>query len=152
MPEIRLATLADVPDIVRLGLRFLRESSFAAAIAENPAQMAQFAIEIIGGVRDGVIYMAEGADGRPVGMVGGLHYVHPISGEAMVTELFWYAEPEACGTRGVRLLKALERWTVERGAAVLQMIAPIGADRVTGLYQALRYTPVEVAWQKRVGA
>jgi hypothetical protein len=149
MREIRLAEHRDIPEIVRLGLRFLRESVFGTAIAENPDQMTTLAGAIIDGRQPGVIFMALDAEDHAIGMVGGLSFVHPLSAELMVTELFWFVEAEARGSIGVRLMKALERWAQQSGAVAIQMIQPFGAERVAGVYEVMGYAPIETAWQRR---
>jgi len=151
MAAIRLAERRDIPAIVRMGLRFLRETVYAGTITESPDQMARIAGQLIDGEMDGVLYVAPDASDKAIGMVGALRFDHPLSGDSMVSELFFWAEPAARGMTGVRLLKALEKWAKDRGAVACQMIAPHGYDRVAGLYEALGYRPLESAWMKRLG-
>lgn len=147
MASIRLATVADVPAIVRMGLRFLRETVYAGTIAENPAQMARLATQLIDGTLDGVLFVAPDEIEGPVGMLGALRFDHPLSGESMVSELFWFVAPDHRGAKGVRLLAALKRWAKERGAVGLTMIAP--TPDIEQLYDAMGFQRVETSYMQR---
>lgn len=140
---IREATEADVDSIVAMGRRFLSETRYRGTIADNPAQMAVLARNLITN-EVGVLLVSEAA-GVLTGMFGAFLYVHPISGERMATELFWWVQPEHRG-HGIRLLKHAERWARGQGAKALQMIAP--TPDVEAIYSALGYSQVETAYQR----
>lgn len=143
---IRQATVSDVPDLVTMGLRFMRETSYRGQMAENPAQIAAFIASLIETPAAGTVFVSERA-GLVTGTIVLLRFVHPFSGEVVVSELAWWVNPEARGD-GVKLLKRAEAWAVEVGAAVMQMIAP--TPQVAALYARLGYTRLEEAFQRRV--
>ena len=139
---IREATTADTPRLVEMGECFLSNSVYAA-FPINREQMAQ-TVELLLTSPIGRIYVAE-RNGDVVGMIGGLLFRHPISGEATVSELFWWVEPEHRGC-GIRLLKRAEEWAVEVGAVRMHMVAPTA--EVGQMYLRLGYSPLETTYQK----
>lgn len=140
---IREATAADVPRIVAMGRRFLLETSYRGVIEDNPAQMEVLACQLLESPV-GVLLVSETC-GELTGMLGAFLFDHPISGERLATEIFWWVEPEHRG-HGIRLLRRAEAWAKSNGAAKLQMIAPTPA--VARIYEALHYAPIETAYQR----
>lgn len=141
---VRFATAEDVPDMVAMGTRFLR-TIYAGLIVGDEATMTALAHGLLANP-DGVWLLAE-RQGVLVGMLGGLAYRHPMSGEPTAAELCWWVQPEARGC-GLRLLKRFEQWAREKGAVVLQMIAPTAETET--LYQRLGFDRVEVTYQRRL--
>lgn len=141
---IREATLTDVDGLVRMGLQMRASTSYAATVAENPAQMRKSAIDLI--TQLGVVFVAED-HGALVGMIGLVAFDHFISGVPTVSEAFFWVDPEYRGSVGVRLLKAALAWATDHGAKKLQMIQPMGEARVGALYEALGFARIEVAWE-----
>jgi GNAT superfamily N-acetyltransferase len=140
---IETATAADLDALVALGCEF-RAAVYADLLPENPVQMRVLAASLIAS-ETGTILVAR-AGGAIVGMLGLTAFAHPLSGLWTVAELFWYVQPSARGTLGLRLLKAGERWARERHAVRLQTVAPT-AD-VETLYQRLGFHPVERSYEK----
>lgn len=141
---IRQADLADVPALVKLGCRFIAETSYVQHIATNPEQQARLLEELVLGERSTVL-VAE-RDGAVVGMIGFIVYGHFVSGEVVAGEVFWWVNPDQRGSLGVRLLKAAEQWARDMGASKVQMIAP--TERVGQIYAALGYQAVETTYQR----
>lgn len=139
---IRFATLEDVPALVEMGKRFLRESPYHAFLAENPARMYELIAGLIEG-SGGVLVSSMGD--KITGMLGYILHNHFISGEPMAGEVFWWVEPEYRG-QGIRLLHAVEAAAHKAGATKIQMIAP--NERVGALYARLGYSPVETTFQR----
>lgn len=140
---IRPATEADVPDIVAMGLAFLRESSYHATFAENAEQMAATARRLIASA-DGDLLLLE-RRGIVLGMLGLIAYDHFISAQRVAGEVVFWVDATARGN-GVALLRAAERWAVAHGAVSMQMISP--SARVDALYQRLGYAPIERTFQR----
>jgi GNAT superfamily N-acetyltransferase len=80
-----------------------------------------------------------------VGMIGVHIFNHPMSGEKIGCEAFWWVEPEARGG-GLGLLKRGEAWLKAMGAKRIQMIAP--NERVARLYRRRGYSKTEEHYQK----
>lgn len=142
---IRPATIADVPEIVRLGRAF-RAAVYADSVADNPSQMHQTATQFID-QPSSVIFVAEDRGGALVGMIGLIAHVHFISGVLTASEAFWFVDPLHRGSTGVKLLHRAMAWARERGATAMAMVQPHGAEDVGALYLRLGFMPIEVGWQ-----
>jgi GNAT superfamily N-acetyltransferase len=140
---IRRATLADVPTLVEMGLRFHRSTPYAAHLAVD-ADAVEAVMQQLVTADHGAVFVAE-KDGAVVGMIGGAHYIQPFTTRRIASECFWWVNPDARGC-GVRLERALRAWATAEGATVLQMIAP--TPDVEQLYERLGYTRVEVMYQR----
>lgn len=137
---IREAVLADVPRLVEMGCRFVRDTPYVEDIPANPDQLDRLARWLIDG--GGIVLVSE-RDGTLTGMIGAVRFVHPMSGQATVSEVFWWVEPEARGD-GVKLLKRVERWAREHGVERMTMIAP--TPEVGRLYNRLGYHATETSY------
>jgi GNAT superfamily N-acetyltransferase len=135
---IRPATRADVPDIVDLGERHLRDSHYAEFVNPDREHMAAFARMLIE-VPCGLLLVAETA-GSIIGAIGMMATPHPYSGSLTLSEMFWYVAPEARGS-GVKLLREAERWGKAIGARHIIMIAP--DSRVSSFFQRMGYARLE---------
>jgi len=125
---------------------FIRDTAYAAHVAENPAQLRAFVDRLLAS-DDGDIFVAV-RDDRPIGLIALWVFDHPYSGERVASELVWWVNPDARGSAGVRLLRRAEQWARAQGAAVLQMIAP--NDRVAAFYVGCGYTFVESSYARRL--
>jgi GNAT superfamily N-acetyltransferase len=140
---IRLATEADIPRLLEMGLRFRRETGYSKHIEENPEQMERLVRQII--AADGVLVSEQA--GEVIGMIGYVLYPHFLSGELIAGEVFFWVEPGHRGD-GLRLLRGAEKRAKDRGANRMQMIAP--TDRVGRLYGRFGYEFVEATYQKNL--
>ena len=153
MTRIRPATPADTADLVRMGLQFIAESGYRGLLTPNPdAQAACIAVLLEQG---GCWVVVAGDDGivETVGMLGIALTPLPVSGELAGVELMWWLDPQwRRGTLGVRLLQVGEAWACAQGAIWLQMIQPVGAERLGAFYRRRGFAPIEMTWQKRLAA
>jgi GNAT superfamily N-acetyltransferase len=136
---IREAALADVPQIVELGVRFMRESGYAKHLSIDRHAQAKLAVRLIKAV-EGLI-LVDDHDGELVGMLGVIATFHPHSGDPVMAELFWYVLPDARGN-GVRMLQEAEHWAIRHGVKKSLVVAPEGAP-VASLYTRMGYKPLE---------
>ncbi len=140
---IREAIAADIPRLVEMGRRFIRESSYRGRIAMNPHALKRL-MEGLVALPSGAVFVTPDT-GKITGMIGVHIYNHPMSDELVAAELFWWVEPEARGC-GVKLLKRAERWASNMGASRLQVVAP--NDRVASLYQRRGFAKLEVQYER----
>lgn len=147
---IREATEADLDALVQLGKDFNESTPYSGELVVNAEKHRAIGAHLITS-RTGALLMAE-VSGRAAGMIGVAVFPHVLSDELTMAELFFFVDPKHRGSVGVRLLKAAEKWAVEKGAVMLQMTQPIWAERVGGLYEALGYHQLEIAWTKRVAS
>ncbi len=146
MCEIRRATSDDLPRIVEMGSHFIQASRYREIIVESPHNMEQ-TVQWLLASEDNTIFVAA-IDGRVQGMLGLATSNHPLSGQRVAYEMFWWVEPAHRGRVGFRLLSAAEHWARASGCHDLHVVAP--TPDVERLYDRLGYTRVEVSYAKRL--
>lgn len=142
---IREATVADLPAVLAMFRTFVQSQAYREYIGDNPEKSAAFLTFLMTSA-DATIFVSEKA-GAIIGMLGLMVYDHPMSGERVGSETFWWLNPEHRGYGGW-LLRRGERWAKARGVKRLQMMAPAGNTRVALTYERLGYARVEVIFQK----
>lgn len=142
---IREATFDDVPRLVELGCEFLKNSRYQGSIAPNPDAMALLVGALIEQPHGLVLVSEDG--GEVTGMIGVIATFHPMSGEKVMSEMFWYVTPDKRG-HGVRLLFAAEKWAKHHGIAKSIMISP--TKKVSSLYRRLGYSKLEEQFVKAI--
>jgi GNAT superfamily N-acetyltransferase len=136
--------------------RFILETPYKDTLLPDERRLERLAAWLID--QGGVILLAErlvahpvGATGltvchETVGMLALAHLEHHLTGEFYVDEICWWVETEHRKTAaGYRLLCAAEDWTRQKGARVLKMLSPAGAD-IGKLYERRGYRPLETAF------
>ena len=123
---------------------FIAETGYRTVIAFVPEQVENLLTGLM--TEDDRLLLVSDESGSLTGMIGFVVYDHPISGERVGAEAFWWSERPGAG---IKLLKAAEQWARSKGALVLQMIQPVEADRVGKIYERFGYRPVELLWQRR---
>jgi GNAT superfamily N-acetyltransferase len=141
----REATFADVEAIQAMFAHFVESSQYRQYIGNNP-EYSMGLIERLIGNDDGTIFVADD-NGTVVGMIGLAVYPHPMSGDLVATEAFWWLNPEKRGY-GVYLLRKAEKWAKAKGARSLAMMAPCDNPRVQEIYTKLGYDAVEITYQR----
>ena len=143
---IRLADKEDLPHIVAMGIRFMNETPYVRYITQDTDKMFELAEKLIDSP-NGLLLVNTEAD-EINGMIGVYAFCHPMSGEIVASEMFWWVDPEARGLSGVRLLRCAEDWAVKVGAQRMMMIAP--NDRVGEFYRRVGYDRVETTYMRRL--
>lgn len=140
---IRLAVKADIPRLVKMGLNFISSTSYRDFIDGNPDALAILMARLIQHEEAGLFVLER--DGDVIGMIAGHLFTHPISGQRVGGEVFWWVEP---GSRGVgsELLDRIEAWFTAMGCRKSQMIAP--NDAVGRFYERRGYRRVETTYQR----
>jgi ribosomal protein S18 acetylase RimI-like enzyme len=143
--NIREARELDIPRIVEMGSRSLREGPYKNLVGENPEQTKQLALDVIQ-MEHGTVLVSE-ENGKLTGVLAFVIFPHYFSGEKTAGELIWYVEPEYRQSfTAIALLRAAERLARKAGAKRMQFTAPTG--EVGEAYRSLGYQPVEVSFQK----
>lgn len=157
MADIRFATEADVPDVVRMGRNMWAESkthqhsSYSDAKAERLAR-ACTGTPLTGPPSDKCLLIAC-VEGVVVGMLGGYCTEDFFGHDKIAGDFVFYVSPEKRGgTLGVRLLKAFEAWATQAGARWMRPGVSTGneVDRIVGLYEHLGYSVIGVQLMKEV--
>lgn len=140
---IREATVEDIDGLVDLGQRFMVESGYARHLAVNPHAQAALAKMLIDAPNGKVL--VDERDGEIVGMIGCIATLHPHSGDAVMSELFWYVSPKHRGA-GIKLLGKAEQWGRDNRISKSLVVAP--NDEVCALYERLGYEKLETQYIK----
>mgnify|MGYP003641633043 FL=1 len=137
---IRDATMEDLPRLMAMSETFLLQTQYHHILPYN--------LDSLMGLMTGLIEKEEGlllvSDREGVdGMIGMYLYQHPISGETVAGEAFWWMSPERRGgPQALRLLRRAEAWVKSHGVPWFHMVSP--NDRVSKLYTRLGYQPLEM--------
>jgi len=126
-----------------MGQRFIAETSYHSLIASDADALAKTMGHLTAS-DDAVVLVLENG-GKIVGMLGAHVFMHPLSGDRIAAELFWWVEPEHRGA-GLTLLRNAEQWAFEKDATAMQMVAP--NERIGLVYQALGYDKIEEHYQR----
>lgn len=140
---IRDACVADVPRLVKMGQRFIKESSYSKHLGDNPECAAELIKNLIG--RNSLPIIER--NNEIVGMLGFVLGPHFMSGDMVAGEVFWWVEPEY-RRGGVMLMRETERRARLAGAKNIQMIAP--NEKVARFYEGSGYEYVESTYQKEL--
>lgn len=141
----RPAEEKDFPALIEMGKRFA-EAEYAGKIAVDPSSLESL-LKVLREGPKSLLLVSEDEGGAVRGAVGAFLFFHPISGELVCGEAFWWVD-EGYRGRGIKLMKKLEQWAAEHRAAVLSMVAPNG--RVAEFYERTGYDKVETTYQKRL--
>lgn len=126
-----------------MGKKFIATSSYSGHIVGDDEKMAALARGLIDNPFGLLLVTGEPCNG----MIGVLAFQHPMSGQIVSSEMFWWVEPDVRG-QGVRLLRAAEEWARSVGSERMMMIAP--DDRVGEFYERVGYERVETTWMRRL--
>lgn len=146
-PAIRIATDTDVPRLVAMFQQFVASSQYEKYVGRDPAFCTAQMARIVASA-DAIIYVVEHEE-SVIGMLGGVVFQQPFSGEIIASELFWWLDPNHRG-HGGWLLKRFEKWAAAKGATRVQMMAPIDKPRVAETYVGLGYASIETIYQRNL--
>jgi len=143
---IREAQESDIPRIVEMGSRSLKEGPYKDQVGDNPDITKQLAWDVIS--QKGRVLIAL-EDGKIIGLLAFILFPHYFSSELTAGELMWYVLPEYRKSfTAIALLRAAERMARELGAKRMQFTAP--TDEVASAYARLGYSQIEVSFQKEL--
>ena len=136
---IRPATIEDIPRLAAMGETFLLQSQYQKVFPISPESIHQLLATLISS--DTALVLVSDRDGVD-GAIGMYLYEHPMSGETVAGEAFWWMSPERRGgPQALRLLHRAEAWVKSRGVPWFHMVSP--NDRVSKLYTRMGYQPLE---------
>jgi GNAT superfamily N-acetyltransferase len=145
---IRAAITSDIPRIVELGSRSLKDGPYASMLKDTPEHSAALALDVIRGA-NGKILLYENDNGKVAGLLGFIIFPHYFTQEPTATEVMWYVEPEERKEGGaIKLLWEAEKQAKEMGATRMGFTAPTA--EVGKLYERFGYKQVEVTYMKEL--
>lgn len=149
---IREASEQDIPRIVEMGSRSIREGPYRNQLSDNPEVTKQLAAKLLTSENAKVLVLEN--DGHVDGVFAFILFSHYFSGEMTAGEMIWYVEPEGRAMEGfgaggaLNLLDEGERLAKKLGAKRMQLTAP---TRMVGeLYKRRRYCEIETTYQREL--
>lgn len=146
--NLKLATLDDLDQVVRLVVTFIRQSPYK----NEPYDIDEISTLVETLLRDknkGIVVLLLNDD-VPVGFIGGLITKMLFNKDAIATELFWWVDPQFRGRKALSLKEAFEFWAKRVGARYITMSAPASDARVSRYYERAGYENIENSYLKRV--
>lgn len=141
---IREAELQDVPRIVELGSRSMKDGPYAGKSEDNSDQSERLAKHII--ETAGKVLLWE-ENNKVTGLLAFIVFDHHFSAEKTAQEIMWYVEPESRpGGAGMQLFWKAHEVAREMGAKNMQFTAP--TELVGAIYKRYGYQQLEVCYQK----
>lgn len=122
-----------------MGVAFLREDHFKGALDVNTDTLVDYMAALIQGEHSAILMDQHG-------MIGVRVSRHPMSGEWVAAESFWYVTIGHRNGLGRDLMHAAEKWSKDNGARRMQMSAP--DDRVGRVLARRGFRPLETTYQK----
>jgi acetyltransferase (GNAT) family protein len=146
MQVIRNATPADIPRLVELGSRSLREGSYHGKYGDNPEVTTKLAERALQSPHARVI--VADVDGVVVGLFFFVVYPHMYTGQLVAGEMMWYVEPEhRAGATGLKLRWRAEELARELGATEMQITAP--NDEIAAMFAKMHgYEKMETGFRR----
>lgn len=142
--KVRLATPADVPEIVTMGEEFVQVPGYKDRLAIDRETFGAHLSKALGSP-DAAVFVLE-QDGALFGAIGGLVAPSMFTPKRNAVELFWFVRPEARGNgNGRKLLDALIEWAKWHDCLSLNMIEPPDSE-LGRLYERLGFTKFEIYW------
>lgn len=143
---IRLATLEDMPQLIRMGEAFFNASGYASITSFNEADTSLLLEKLI---NEGWLL----TDGKSA-MLGFVVFPMFMNCSTVISqELFWWVDEAARGSGiGVDILKKAEDLSKECGASVMVMLSldELNGDRVSKLYNKLGYKKREQSHMRKL--
>lgn len=140
MSSVRLATLADIDQLIELGRQMSQESPRFSRLGYVPGKVRQV-LEFLIEHPDGLVLAGE-IDGRVLGVLVATCSEHFFSHDRVASELVVFVAPQARGGQlVVRMVKAFEAWAKDRGAREITMgiSTEVNAERTAALYERLGF-------------
>lgn len=143
---IRLATIADLDDILILCEEFHKASKYDLPF--DPHYAMRYIKHHLQDEKTLTLVLLE--EGLAVGCFLGLCTPHLFLPLITAVELVWWVDPAFRGRESLELLKAFEQWAIEEKKADLLCVTSHMEDpRLEVYYKRRKYTHKEVGWYKR---
>ena len=119
-PTLRLATLEDIPDLLRLAKELESGSPMERLSVDYEKVRMNLEKAIISNQTEWLALVSH-VEGKPVGVLFAYCFEPIFSSQKLAVEVLWYLEPEhRKGRRGIDMMKAYEYWAKLVGCNVVQ--------------------------------
>lgn len=145
---IRQATHEDLPKLETAG-----REAYASSKHFSPFEMERFLSAwtklLDGGT--GAVFIAEDAEGKVHGAIGGVIYPDLYTSRMIATEFFWFMRPGHRGP-GLQLYYRFEEWAREKCASQIRMthLCDLMPEDLKWLYGELGFDPIEINYAKEL--
>ena len=141
---IRLATLDDMPELLRMGESFFNASGYSDITTFNKKDTK----DLLGRLIDDGLLLTDGK----TSMLGFVVFPMFMNNQTIVAqELFWWVDEKSRKSGiGIEILKRAEDLAKEYGATVMMMLSinELDGDRVNKLYERLGYKQREQSFMR----
>lgn len=146
---LRLATVDDVPEFLRMARLFHHTSPYSGIPFSEDRILQYFEIALQNPLS--VICILSEQDGDVRGMICGVCDAPPFSDLKVATELAWWMDEEYRHSRdSLDLFKAYEEWARRAGASLCQMALLSSSPDLTKLYERSGYQLTERTFLKEL--
>ena len=139
LPAVRTVKASEIRKVVEFMKQFEQASAFVGVDIEHATKTYEHMVE------QGVaVVMVLEKDGEMIGSLGFIKYPDIHSGEQMIVETFWFADPKKRGY-GIKLLNAFENYAREHGINKIAMIHMMDSypEQLERLYLKRGYRLIE---------
>jgi len=144
--EIRLGEVEDTPAVIKLGMRFARETKLGKWSNATPEKLESTLVPLI--MQFGVLFVAL-RDDVLIGALAMVVQPSYMSNDTFAEEVAWWVNPEERGTAGLRLVDAALVWCSQHKVDVVKMSTPYGTE-VGRVLERRGFEAVEIAFLKRL--
>lgn len=147
--HVRLAKKEDLPVLLRMAKNFFQASPYRGMKFDREKTKKMFEGVIEGSLHDAVVLVSIHLE-KVTGMIIGMANQPAFSSNKIATELAWWVEPDARGSRGSLLLyAAYEDWAKRIGCShVHGAYLPGVSPDLDGFYKKRGYFQVESSYIK----
>lgn len=146
---VRLATLDDIGDILKLGVEF--HKSIPHCSQSLDLLKCRDKIETFLPQRKDWLFLVSEKEGKIVGMLIGMIYESFFSSEKRSHELVWYMTPAHAKTKDtIRLHDVFVYWSVKAGCTHVGSSHLHGDAAMANYYKRKGFQPLEVSYMKAV--
>ena len=142
---IRELTASEIPLTLEGAHAFFAESKMPGSFSDD-AYLKTWSVMVSSG-RGVLLVDFEGE--TPIGALGACISSHMFTGDMMTVECFWFVFPQYRG-RGIKLVKAYEEWSKQKGAKFICMVHLKGLqpEILKSLYERMGYHEIETNYLK----
>jgi hypothetical protein len=149
---IKIATLEDLPGLLKVLKNFYVNSPFVSLTEFNEEIAAATAENIINGPKENGIILLYFKEDTIKGVLAGLAHKMLFSDTKVASELCWWVDEDARGIESLELIAAYEFWAQKVGCDLVTMANLTGdvGTRLDKYYKRRGYTSLETAYGKKV--
>lgn len=151
--SLKLASLDDLPDYLRMCREFYEESAFYPSIEYSEEKVHAFLLHALATLHTQAVVLLYEENAKVVGMIVGFASETPFSDDKIASELAWWVDEEYRGTRGsLELVFAYEEWAKRVGCkhATMALLPSLTNPKIEGYYERLGYKKTEISYIKEL--